>query len=436
MNISWNAFKSKTSETFRDLWSNKSFTDVTLATEDDQQIDAHKIILSTSSPFFKNIFEKNPHQKPLLYLKDVSYSELRKVLEYIYLGECELNSDRLNAFLSVGEALQIHGLTEQTLVQEKMDAVKEPEFVHLPEIEEDGILHVAEDIEGPFITKRSKALDTWTPNMENKFENSQMVSRVGSNGQVLCNVCNFVTADEFIIADHLKTHNIRPNDDAKFKLESYNEEYLPKEVDFEKNVNHNKISIQLDSQNWNIQDRTSKLKEFDDHILADRHLIKKLKFHLDWKKRPFLGLLRRKGEVIMCGDKGTIRKVKKDSALEKAIKDIFLEDLENEEDIEEFVTDEQMFLPPLFCPFRDLSKGWGSKFAEKTALLYLHILDVKGKTGSGKQDRRLMAPPVWWPENVTFRTSFNPSNASKEENENIIISIFNFFGLNINTYHL
>ena len=155
VNISWNAFESKTSETFRDLWSNKSFTDVTLATEDDQQIDAHKIILSTSSPFFKNIFEKNPHQKPLLYLKDVSYSELRKVIEYIYLGECELNSDRLNAFLSVGEALQIHGLTEQTLRQDKMDAVKEPEYVHLPEIEEDGILHVAEDIEGPFITKRN-----------------------------------------------------------------------------------------------------------------------------------------------------------------------------------------------------------------------------------------------------------------------------------------
>ena len=429
VNISWNAFESKTSGTFRDLWSNKSFTDVTLATEDDQQIDAHKIILSTSSPFFKNIFEKNPHQKPLLYLKNVSYSELRKILDYIYLGECEVNSDRLNTFLSVGEALQIHGLTEQTLVPEEMDAVKEPEYGHLPELEEDDIL---QDIEGPFITKRSKALNTWTPNMENR----QMVSRVGNNGQVLCNVCNFVTADEFIIANHLKTHNVRPNDNANWKLESYNEVNFTKEVNFEKNVNHDKISIQLDSQNWNIQDRISKLKEFDDQILADRHLIKKLKFHLDWKKRPFLGLLRRKGEVIMCGDKGTIRKVKKDSALEKAIKDIFLEDLEKEEDIQEFVTDEQMFLPPLFCPFRDLSKGWAAKFAEKTVVLYFHILDVKGKTGSGKQDRRLMAPPVWWPENVTFRTSFNPSNASKEENENIIISIFNFFGLNINTYHL
>ena len=436
VNISWSAFESKTSEAFKDLWSSKNFTGVTLATEDDHQIDAHKIILSTSSPFFKNIFEKNPHQKPLLYLKDVSYPELRKILDYIYLGECELNSDILSRFLSVGETLQIHGLTEQTLVPEERNVFKESLDAHLPKLKEDSFVHVPEDFEGPSDTRRNKALDTYVPNIESQFDDfdSSMVSKVGYNGQVLCNVCNFVTADELIMKHHITTHNIRPNDVAPLKAENKSELGFEKVVQFKTKLNSDKISINLDSDNWNIQDRASKLKEFDDQIVSDRQLIKRLKSYLDEKKRPFLGLFRRQGEVIMCGDKGTMTRVKKDSAMEKAIKDMFLEDLEKEDEVQEFVTDEQIFLPPLFCPFRNFSKGWAAKFVEKTALLYLHILDVQGRTG--RQDRRQMAPPGWWPKNLAFQNSFQPCHASKEDNENIIISIFNYFSLDINTYHL
>ena len=73
--ICWNEFESKVIGTFRDVLGDNIFTDVTLVTEDDQQIDSHKIILSTCSQFFRNIFERNPHQKPLLYLKDVPETE-------------------------------------------------------------------------------------------------------------------------------------------------------------------------------------------------------------------------------------------------------------------------------------------------------------------------------------------------------------------------
>ena len=116
--ICWNEFESKVIGTFRDVLGDNIFTDVTLVTEDDQQIDSHKIILSTCSQFFRNIFERNPHQKPLLYLKDVPYSDLRKVLDYIYLGECKVNSDGLEKFLILGETLQIHGLTQESSTTE------------------------------------------------------------------------------------------------------------------------------------------------------------------------------------------------------------------------------------------------------------------------------------------------------------------------------
>ena len=55
----------------RHLWTDKDFTDVTLATADNQQITVHKAILSACSPFFRHLLVTNPHPKPLLYLRGV-----------------------------------------------------------------------------------------------------------------------------------------------------------------------------------------------------------------------------------------------------------------------------------------------------------------------------------------------------------------------------
>ena len=51
--LQWNDFQTNLSSAFRDLRDDKEFTDVTLACEDGQQMEAHKIILAASSPFFE-----------------------------------------------------------------------------------------------------------------------------------------------------------------------------------------------------------------------------------------------------------------------------------------------------------------------------------------------------------------------------------------------
>ena len=45
--LAWNEFNSCTSSTFQDLYTDKEFTDVTLATDDNKQLKAHKVILSS-----------------------------------------------------------------------------------------------------------------------------------------------------------------------------------------------------------------------------------------------------------------------------------------------------------------------------------------------------------------------------------------------------
>jgi len=109
--LRWNDFESNISVAFRELREEKDFFDVTLAC-DDNQVQAHKVILSACSPFFRNVLRKNPHQHPLLYLKGVKYQELLSVLNFMYQGEVNVAQEELNSFLAVAEELRVKGLTQ------------------------------------------------------------------------------------------------------------------------------------------------------------------------------------------------------------------------------------------------------------------------------------------------------------------------------------
>ena len=108
--LRWNDFESNINIAFRELRDDKDFFDVTLAC-DDEQIQAHKMILSACSPFFRNILRRNPHTHPLLYLKGVKYTDLQSVLNFMYHGEVNIKQEELNSFLAVAEDLRVTGKT-------------------------------------------------------------------------------------------------------------------------------------------------------------------------------------------------------------------------------------------------------------------------------------------------------------------------------------
>ena len=109
--LRWNDFESNISSAFKELRDDKDFFDVTLAC-DDEQIQAHKVILSACSPFFRSVLRRNPHQHPLLYLKGVKYTDLQSVLNFMYHGEVNVALEELNSFLAVAEDLRVKGLTQ------------------------------------------------------------------------------------------------------------------------------------------------------------------------------------------------------------------------------------------------------------------------------------------------------------------------------------
>ncbi|MCL4115733.1 UNVERIFIED_CONTAM: hypothetical protein GTU68_011225 [Idotea baltica] len=109
--LRWNEFQSNMVSSFRHLREEKSFTDVTLAC-DGQTCKAHKMVLSACSPYFKALLEENPSKHPIIILKDVPFSHLQAILEYMYAGEVNVSQADLPAFLKTAERLKVKGLAE------------------------------------------------------------------------------------------------------------------------------------------------------------------------------------------------------------------------------------------------------------------------------------------------------------------------------------
>jgi len=111
--LRWNDFESNISLAFREIREEKDFFDCTLSCGS-RQIQAHKLILSACSPFFRSVLKQNTHQHPLLYLKGVRFTDLQAVLNFMYHGEVNIAQEDLNTFLAVAEDLKVKGLTQNS----------------------------------------------------------------------------------------------------------------------------------------------------------------------------------------------------------------------------------------------------------------------------------------------------------------------------------
>ncbi|XP_052740025.1 protein tramtrack, beta isoform isoform X33 [Bicyclus anynana] len=108
--LCWNNFHANMSAGFHGLLSRGDLVDVTLAAEG-RLLQAHKLVLSVCSPYFQEMFKMNPTQHPIVFLKDVSHSALRDLLQFMYQGEVNVKQEELASFISTAEQLQVKGLT-------------------------------------------------------------------------------------------------------------------------------------------------------------------------------------------------------------------------------------------------------------------------------------------------------------------------------------
>ena len=68
------------------------------------------MVLVASSPFFLNIFKKNKHPHPLVYMRGVRPENLMAMVDFFYHGEANVYQEHLDSFLILAEELQLKGL--------------------------------------------------------------------------------------------------------------------------------------------------------------------------------------------------------------------------------------------------------------------------------------------------------------------------------------
>ena len=96
-------FQDNIVSSFSGLRNDTNFTDVTLISEDGQQMHAHKVVLSLSSPFFMNILKIHKHPNPVVYLKGVKGNNLHSILDFLYYGVVDIYQNTLDGFFALAE---------------------------------------------------------------------------------------------------------------------------------------------------------------------------------------------------------------------------------------------------------------------------------------------------------------------------------------------
>ena len=204
--LNWNDFKQNASNAFNQLRNDKNLTDVTLVSEEGEHISAHKVVLSTSSDFFKDTLKKANHSNPLIFLSGFDSKVLTAVLDYIYNGKVNIYQEEIDLFLESAQKLKIHGLTQK--LQE--DAFVENEGIKIilesgsNLRKEDDISNVTSEQEVTFIQKETPEERIDSPNVKHASIYDEYVTKCEAGWK--CSFCGKTATTRSNINLHVEIH--------------------------------------------------------------------------------------------------------------------------------------------------------------------------------------------------------------------------------------
>ena len=213
--LKWNDFQTCASQAFHSFRAEKDFFDVTIISEDQVQFESHKVVLSASSNFFRNILRKNNHNNPLLYLHGIQSTSLKLILDYIYQGEVQIYQEELDQFITNASNLQIMGLQENSNIEDKKEDLEVNEskshfksFVEHIEGKDSVKIVSSENEKKLFDSKivsyvdNEAGDDTCISELMEKI--SQMTEKV--DGIYTCKVCHKQAKDKTNLGKHIESH--------------------------------------------------------------------------------------------------------------------------------------------------------------------------------------------------------------------------------------
>ncbi|KAK0159992.1 hypothetical protein PV328_007443 [Microctonus aethiopoides] len=109
--LRWKYHHSNLQTMFSQLLERQAYCDVTLACEG-QTLRAHKVVLSACSTYFDTILSQYEEKDPIVIMRDVKFSDIKVLVEFMYKGEINIDHTRLSSLLKTAEDLHIKGLAE------------------------------------------------------------------------------------------------------------------------------------------------------------------------------------------------------------------------------------------------------------------------------------------------------------------------------------
>ena len=199
-NLNWNGHKENSLVSFKEAHIQQEFTDVTLVTEDDKQIESHKFILGSSSPVFRKILISNPHPHPLIYLSGVKHEELKAIIEFMYLGETEVAQESFEHVMNIAVRFQVKGLSEKSDLKEVINDEPEIQVVNI-NIKEEKI--EVENSSTEYLNTNNE-IDTSIKSAVEPSATSEKVLDCSCKRSI-CDQCSYKTSDKRNFNRHVRT---------------------------------------------------------------------------------------------------------------------------------------------------------------------------------------------------------------------------------------
>jgi len=112
--IRWVNHKNYCIDIISDLYNKKELYDITIFVEG-KKIQAHKLILSACSLFFRRLIHNNPSPNLVIVLIDISYEDANILIDFFYSGKIRTFYANIKKFLKLFDRFEIQGINYKTV---------------------------------------------------------------------------------------------------------------------------------------------------------------------------------------------------------------------------------------------------------------------------------------------------------------------------------
>jgi len=229
--LRWDTFQKWTKESIQDWYKDSEYTDLTLLSDDMQVFKSHRIILSSSSDFFKQILGKMKSFKgQTLYLKEIQGCVLGLLLRFIYEGEVTVTQELLPNFLSAAVDLQIKGINfedHKDLLEKKNETLE-----HCASLEEIENEITESEIKEELQCQEDVTKKRERPKKKSKSQNSANKDILDTNSEESL-TCGYDTCDQTFKSikeakKHIMKSHGRPIKEKNFNCNSCDKKFPTK----------------------------------------------------------------------------------------------------------------------------------------------------------------------------------------------------------------